>query len=123
MLKIYHHEKCSTCRNALAWLALRGIAHKPVPIRQTPPTADELRAALRASGKPLKSVVNTSGMDYRALGLKDRLPGMHEDEALALLASNGMLVKRPFAVNARQGIYLHGFREKEWAAAFPDGPR
>ncbi len=118
MLKIYHHEKCSTCRNALKWLETHGIAHEAVPIRQTPPSAGELQAALRASGKPLKSVVNTSGMDYRALGLKDRLPTLGEDEALALQSSNGMLVKRPFAVDAEQGIYLNGFREAEWASAF-----
>jgi arsenate reductase len=118
MLKIYHHEKCTTCRNALKWLDGRGIGYDAVVIREVPPAVDELRAALRASGKPLKSVVNTSGMDYRALGLKDRLLGMTEDEALALLASNGMLVKRPFAVDAVRGIYLNGFRESEWAAAF-----
>ncbi len=118
MLKVYHHEKCSTCRNALKWLAACGIAHQAVPIRQTPPSVNELQSALRASGKPLKSVVNTSGMDYRALGLKDRLPVMSEDEALSLLASNGMLVKRPFAVDAGRGIYLNGFREKDWIEAF-----
>ncbi len=118
MLKIYHHEKCSTCRNALAWMDAMGIVYQAVPIRQTPPGAAELAAALRATGKPLKSVVNTSGMDYRALGLKDRLPEMAEADALDLLASNGMLVKRPFAVDAERGIYLNGFREKEWAEAF-----
>ena len=120
MLKVYHHEKCSTCRNALRWLDARGIAHEAVPIRQTPPSVDELRAALRASGKPLKSVVNTSGMDYRALGLKDRLPEMSEDEALALLASNGMLVKRPFAVDGGRGVFLNGFAEKVWGEVFAD---
>jgi len=118
MLRIYHHEKCSTCRNALAWLDARGISYEAVPIRQTPPPKGELKAALAATGKPLKSVVNTSGMDYRALGLKDLLPGMGLDEALSLLASNGMLVKRPFAVDSERGVYLNGFREKEWAAAF-----
>jgi len=118
MLKVYHHEKCTTCRNALAWLDAKGVPYEAVSIRQNPPGAGELQAALRARGKPLKSVVNTSGMDYRALGLKDRLPAMDENEALALLASNGMLVKRPFAVDAGKGIYLNGFREKEWAEAF-----
>jgi arsenate reductase len=118
MLKIYHHEKCSTCRDALKWLEARGITHEAVPIRQTPPSDEELRSALRATGKPLKSVVNTSGMDYRALGLRDRLPLMGEDEALALLASNGMLVKRPFAVDETKKIYLNGFREADWTKAF-----
>lgn len=118
MLKIYHHEKCSTCRNALHWLDAHGISYDAIPIRQTPPSADELAAALRATGKPLKSVVNTSGMDYRALGLKDRLPEMGQDEALALLASNGMLVKRPFAVDESRGIFLNGFSEKMWGEAF-----
>lgn len=118
MLKIHHHEKCSTCRNALAWLDARGIAYEAVSIRQSPPSIAELAAALSATGKPLKSVVNTSGMDYRAMGLKDRLPLMSEPEALELLASNGMLVKRPFAIDAQRGIYLNGFREKEWAEAF-----
>jgi len=118
MLKIYHHEKCSTCRNALKWLVAHGITHEAVPIRETPPSAEELRSALRFTGKPLKSVVNTSGMDYRALGLKDRLPLMGEEEALALLASNGMLVKRPFAIDEVKGIYLNGFREADWRKAF-----
>lgn len=117
MLKIYHHETCSTCRNALRWLETRSIPFQMVPIRQTPPSPDELRAALQATGKPLKSVVNTSGMDYRALGLKDRLPTMSEDDALALLASNGMLVKRPFAIDADRGIFLNGFSEKAWSDA------
>lgn len=117
MLKVYHYEKCSTCRNALKWLDARGIGYDAIPIRETPPTADELRAALRATGKPLKSVVNTSGMDYRALGLKDRLPSMTDDAALDLLATNGMLVKRPFALDVEHGIYLNGFREKDWTEA------
>lgn len=115
MLKVYHHEKCSTCRNALAWLNARNIPHEVVSIRQSPPTAAELASALKATGKPLKSVVNTSGMDYRAMGLKDRLPEMSESDALDLLASNGMLVKRPFAMDGQRGIYLNGFREKDWS--------
>lgn len=118
MLKIYHHEKCSSCRNALAWLDAREIAYDAVPIRQVPPSAAELHCALQATGRALKSVVNTSGMDYRALGLKDKLPKMTESEALELLASNGMLVKRPFAIDTKKSIYLNGFREKEWSDAF-----
>lgn len=117
MLKIYHHEQCSTCRKALAWLNARAIPHAAVSIRLSPPSAGELESALRATGRPLKSVVNTSGMDYRALGLKDRLAEMSEAEVLELLATNGMLVKRPFAVDAGRGIHLSGFRESEWAEA------
>ena len=117
MLKIYHHEKCSTCRYAREWLDARGISYTTISIRETPPAGAELAAALAATGKPLKSVVNTSGMDYRALGLKDRLPTLSQDEALQLLEGNGMLVKRPFAVDAERGVYLNGFREAEWEAA------
>lgn len=117
MLKIYQHETCSTCRNARTWLESHGIPHEVTSIRKSPPSAAELAAAMKATGKPLKSMINTSGMDYRALGLKDKLPTMPEAEVLDLLASNGMLVKRPFAIDPAGGIYLHGFREKDWSDA------
>lgn len=118
MLKVYIHGKCSTCRRAVDWLATAGIPHKTVDIREEPPAPDELRTALRTSGKALTSVANTSGMDYRAQGLKEKLPAMAEDQALELLSANGMLVRRPFAIDPGKGIALAGFSEKTWAAKF-----
>lgn len=116
MLKVYIHGKCSTCRRALDWLAAAAVPHETVSIRENPPSVGELRAALRTTGKGPASIANTSGMDYRALGLKDKLPTLPEDEALALLASNGMLVRRPFAIDPETGTTLSGFSEKTWAA-------
>jgi len=117
MLKVYHYAKCSTCRNALQWLRQRGLKFTEHAIRETPPSADELAAMLKAQGGNLRRLCNTSGMDYRALGLAEKLPGMSTAEALALLRSNGMLVKRPFALDEKSGVFLTGFREAEWEKA------
>ena len=97
-----HYPKCSTCQKARAWL----VEHL---------TLEELREWQRRSGLPLKRFFNTSGMLYRDLGLKDKLPGMSEEEQLALLSSDGMLVKRPLLITDKTA--LPGFREKEWEAA------
>jgi arsenate reductase len=110
-----HYPKCSTCRKAKAWLESHGIAFEERHIVDENPTIDELRAWHAASGLPLKRFFNTSGMLYRDMGLKDKVPGMLEDEMYQLLASNGMLVKRPLLV--MDDVVLVGFREAEWAAA------
>jgi len=117
MLKVYAYQGCSTCRAALSWLRGKGIPFTEVAIRETPPTLPELRAMLAAHGGQFRAIFNTSGLEYRALGLKDKLSAMPVDEALSLLAANGKLVKRPFALDAARGVHLVGFREAEWLAA------
>lgn len=116
MLKVYTYQGCSTCRNAIKWLKAQGIAHAEVAIRETPPGLNELRAMLRARGQ-LRLLFNTSGQDYRALSLKDKLPAMSEAEALELLSRSGSLVKRPFVIDAEQKVFLTGFNEAEWGKA------
>ena len=109
------YPKCSTCKKARAWLEERGVAFESRDIKADNPTADELRAWHEASGLPLKRLVNTSGMLYRELGLKDKLPTMGDDEVYELLATDGMLVKRPLLIEG--DMVLAGFREKEWSSA------
>lgn len=109
------YPKCSTCRKAKAWLDDHGIDYVDRHIVEDNPTADELRTWNEMSGLPLRRFFNTSGMLYRDMQLKDKLPNMDEDEQLDLLASNGMLVKRPLVV--LDDTVLVGFREKEWEAA------
>jgi arsenate reductase len=116
-MKLYTYQACSTCRSAVKWLRANGIVFNEIPIRETPPSVAELRAMLDAHGGQLRPLFNTSGQDYRALGLKDKLPAMSTDEALALLAQNGNLVKRPFAIDTKRGICLTGFQEEAWEAA------
>ena len=117
MMKVYAYQGCSTCKNALKWLKGNGVAHEFVAIRETPPKVAELKAMLAARGGDLRSLFNTSGMDYRALGMKDKLPGMEVADALQLLSENGNLVKRPFAIDSKAGVHLVGFKVDEWAAA------
>lgn len=116
MNKIYVYAKCSTCRNALQWLKQHSIPHEIHPIRETPPNKSELQRALDQHDGQLRRIFNTSGMDYRAMGLKDRLPGMSKDEALELLHGNGNLVKRPLLLG--KDFVLVGFKQKFWAEAF-----
>ena len=109
---VLYYAKCSTCRKALKWLDENGIAYEGRAIVEDHPNAEELRAWYQASGLPLKRFFNTSGMKYRELGLKDRLPAMSEDEQLELLASDGMLVKRPLLIS--DAVIWPGFKEAEW---------
>ena len=109
---LLQYEKCSTCKKAVAWLKDNHIAYEDRPIREKNPTKEELADWHRKSGLPLKRFFNTSGLQYKALGLKDKLPGMDEEEQLALLASDGMLVKRP--ILAGDGFVLTGFKPQEW---------
>ena len=106
------YPKCSTCQKAKAWLQERGVAFDERDIKQDNPTEQELRAWHEKSGLPLKRFFNTSGLQYKALGLKDKLPNMSEEEQLALLATDGMLVKRPLVVG--DDFVLVGFKEAEW---------
>lgn len=106
------YPKCTTCQKAKKFLDERGVSYTERHIKEDNPAADELRTWWKASGLPLKKFFNTSGMQYRALELKDKLPAMGEEEQLALLASDGMLVKRPILVG--DGFVLTGFRQSEW---------
>ena len=107
------YPKCSTCKKAKAWLDGRGIAYGERHIVEDNPTADELRQWHRMSGLALRRFFNTSGMLYRELGLKDKLAALSDDEMYDLLATDGMLVKRPLLV--LDDAVLVGFREAEWA--------
>lgn len=118
MLKLYAYKGCDTCRKAVKWLTAQGVAFQEIPIREQPPTVAELRRVLDARGGDLRALFNTSGQDYRTGGWKDKLPGMTVDAALAALAAEGNLVKRPLAVQDSGAVALNGFKEAEWAAAF-----
>ena len=107
------YPKCSTCQKAKAWLEERSISYDLRDIKQNNPTAEELTAWYQKSGLPLKKFFNTSGLLYKSMELKDKLPQMSEDEMLRLLATDGMLVKRPLLVG--DDFVLVGFKESEWA--------
>ena len=109
------YPKCSTCQKALAWLDGHGIPYELRDIKEQNPTRQELEIWYRRSGLPLKRFFNTSGLLYKSLNLKDRLPAMGEAEQLDLLATDGMLVKRPLLVG--EDFVLTGFREAEWTQA------
>lgn len=111
-IRIYTYKNCGTCKKALKWLDQRGIAYTEKPIRDTPPTKAELKCALRRFDGDVRKLFNTSGGDYKALKLKDKLPRMSEKDALDLLAANGNLVKRPFLLV--DGTAAVGFKEDEW---------
>ena len=109
------YPPCSTCQKAQKWLDDHGIAYDLRDIKLNNPTAEELTLWYRKSGLPLKKFFNTSGLQYKALGLKDKLPAMSEEEQIALLATDGMLVKRPLLIG--EEFVLTGFRPGEWEAA------
>ena len=106
------YPKCTTCQKAKTWLAEQGTAADVRDIKLENPTAEELQKWWQMSGLPLKKFFNTSGLQYKALGLKDKLPTMTEEEQLQLLASNGMLVKRPLIVT--ENAVLVGFKAADW---------
>lgn len=108
------YPKCTTCQKAKKWLDEHNIEYTLRHIAEENPTADELREWHAKSGLPLKKFFNTSGLLYKELQLRDKLPGMTEDEQFELLATNGMLVKRPVAVSG--DTVLIGFKEGEWEA-------
>ena len=112
MIKFICYPKCTTCQRAKAWLDENGAEYEIRDIKLDNPTLDELKAWHKQSGLPLKKLFNTSGLLYKSLDLKNKLPTMSEDEMLTLLASDGMLVKRPLVIGG--DFVLVGFKEDEW---------
>ena len=106
------YPSCTTCKKAKAWLQSKGLEFTARHIKEENPTAEELSGWQEKSGLELKKFFNTSGLVYKDLGLKDKLPTMPREEQLDLLASNGMLVKRPIVVT--EDAVLVGFKEKDW---------
>ena len=113
------YEKCTTCQKARRFLQENGADVTGRPIRERNPAAEGLRAWQQKSGLPLRRFFNTSGLQYRALGLREKLPQMTEEQQLELLATDGMLVKRPLLVTEEK--VLVGFRESEWQALLQEG--
>ena len=111
-MKFICYPKCTTCKKAKAWLDSKGLDFEVRDIKEDNPTYEELREWHRLSGLPLKRFFNTSGLLYKSMELKDKLPDMTEEEQLRLLSTDGMLVKRPILIDG--GRVLTGFREKEW---------
>ena len=111
-LKVLVYRKCSTCLKALKWLEVNQVVFDERPINEENPSYEELKAWYEMSGLPLKKFFNTSGILYKQMNLKDKLKEMSEDEQLKLLATDGMLVKRPLVIG--DGFVLTGFKEKEW---------
>lgn len=112
-LTVYTYAKCSTCRDAVKWLHAHRVRFTEKPIYTEPPTAAELRRMLAFQDGNLRKLFNTSGIQYRERGLAAKLPALSEADALALLASDGRLVKRPFVLGASFGLV--GFDESAWA--------
>ena len=112
-LKVYEYPKCTTCKKAIKWLQDNEIQFEKIHIVEQPPTAEELKQLHIMSGLPLKKFFNTSGNKYKELGLKDKLATMTEEEQYNLLASDGMLIKRPVVTNGEK-ITL-GFKESDFS--------
>ena len=106
------YPPCTTCQKAKKWLDANGFTYQDRHIKEQNPTYEELKQWYEISGLPLKKFFNTSGLLYKSMGLKDKLPAMTEEEQLHLLASDGMLVKRPLVIG--ESVVLTGFREAEW---------
>ncbi len=115
-LKVYTYKNCGTCRRALKWLDEQGVAYTEIPIRERPATKSELNRMLRCQHGNIRKLFNTSGADYKALNLKDKLPELSEKTAIGLLNGNGNLVKRPFVLSGTSGTT--GFNESVWRELF-----
>ena len=115
MVKVYCYSKCSTCNKALKWLDANGIKYESLDIKEQHPDKNTVKELNKRSGLPLKKFFNTSGKMYREMELSKRLPDMSDDEVLDLLASDGMLVKRPLLVTDE--VVLAGFKEDAWKEA------
>jgi arsenate reductase len=113
MLKVYCYSRCTTCQKALKWLDAKGVKYELIDIKENNPDEKTLRKYYAMSGLPLKRFFNTSGLQYRELELSKKLLAMSEDEQFKLLASDGMLVKRPLL--AGKDFVLTGFKEAEWS--------
>nr|WP_198159912.1 arsenate reductase family protein [Brevibacillus parabrevis] len=114
--KAYLYSKCDTCRKAKKWLTEQNVSFEEVPIVDSPPSKEELRQIWQTSGLDLRKFFNVSGVQYRELGLKDKLPTMTDEEMLELLASNGKLIKRPLI--ASENTVTLGFKEDELQKAW-----
>ncbi len=115
-LLFIEYPKCTTCQKAKRFLEENGVAFESRHIVENPPTADELRTWIQQSGLPVKKFFNTSGLRYKALALKDKLPTMGDDKQISLLATDGMLVKRPILVSSKHVCV--GFKEETWCSLF-----
>lgn len=119
-VKIYEYRNCSTCKNALKFLDKKKVKYTAIPIVDEPPSMAELKQMLgfvKDSGGSIKNLFNTSGLQYRELGIGDKIKaGMTEDEALKLLAKNGKLIKRPFVLTGKTGVV--GFKADAWSKIF-----
>lgn len=111
-MRIYTYTACGTCRKATQWLKAHNHEFETIPIREQPPTLEELERMLKSLDGQLRRLFNTSGQDYRSMGLKDQLPGMSTQQALNLLQSNGNLIKRPFLLSMNWNTV--GFNPTEW---------
>lgn len=111
-MKIYYYPKCTTCKRALKWIDEKGVEVEKKHIVEETPSKEELREIYKKSGLELKKFFNTSGIKYKEMGLKDKLKDMSEEEQLELLASNGMLIKRPILIG--DDFVLVGAKEAEW---------
>jgi len=112
MIEFVCYHKCTTCQKAKKWLDDNKIEYGLRDIKEENPSLEELTVWYKMSGLPLKKFFNTSGLLYKSMELKDKLPGMSEEEQLKLLATDGMLVKRPLVIG--EGVVLVGFKESEW---------
>lgn len=113
-LKIYEYSGCGTCQKARKFLQANDVDYRAIPIREQPPSKAELKKMLKRYDGNIRKLFNTSGRDYKELGLSSKLPGMSEAEAIDLLSRTGNLVKRPFALGDND--CLVGFKEDEWRA-------
>lgn len=112
-MKLYQYPKCSTCRKATKFLDAKGVSYESIDITITPPSLSELQLMLESMGD-IKKLFNTSGVQYRELDMKSRLPNMSNDEAIELLSSNGKLIKRPFLIG--DSVAIVAFKEEAWSA-------
>ncbi|MQR95052.1 arsenate reductase family protein [Fictibacillus phosphorivorans] len=110
LLKVYEYPKCSTCQKAKKWLKENEVAFEPIHIVENPPSAHELKKLIDLSGLEIKKFFNTSGMKYRELGMKEKMKTATDEELLEILASDGMLIKRPIATNGKEVTV--GFKEE-----------
>lgn len=119
-VRIYEFKNCSTCQNALKFLDQSGVRYERIAIVEQPPTKSELKTMLthlKSTGGSFKSLFNTSGVQYRELGISEKIKaGMSEGEAIELLSKNGKLIKRPFVLTPKAGLV--GFKESEWKKLF-----
>lgn len=120
LIKVYEFKNCSTCQKALKYLDAKGIKYQRLAIVETPPTMKELKTMLgylKANGKSFKNLFNTSGVQYRELGISEKIKsGLSETDALKLLSTNGKLIKRPFLLTEETGTV--GFKADEWSKIF-----